>query len=53
MAQNAGVYSPSSAVGRIAFFTFPLYFIKDADAINAMVKAFDYVNHSPTLPPIP
>lgn len=50
---NAGVYNPAAAIGRIAFFTFPLYFLKDADAVNIMVKAFDYVNHSPTLPPIP
>jgi len=50
---NGGVYDPSAAIGRIAFFTFPLYFLRDADAVNIMVKSFDYVNHSPTLPPIP
>ena len=50
MGTKKGVYAPSAAVGRTAFFTFPLYFLKDQDAINIMVRAFDYVNHSPTLP---
>ncbi|HEY3155415.1 MAG TPA: hypothetical protein VGK76_02150 [Candidatus Eisenbacteria bacterium] len=50
---SGGHYDPSAAIGRIAFFTFPLYFLKDADAVNIMVNAFNYVNHSPTLPPIP
>jgi hypothetical protein len=43
-------YTPTAAVGRIAVFTFPLYFLKDADAINIMTKSFGYVNASPTLP---
>jgi len=43
-------YSPTAAVGRCAFFTFPIYFLKDADAINIMLKSFQYVNRSPTLP---
>ena len=43
-------YTPSAAVGRCAFFTFPLYFLRDADAINIMKKSFEYVNASPTLP---
>ncbi len=47
---NAGRYVPSAAIGRIALFTFPLYFLKDADAINIMRKSYDYVNASPTLP---
>jgi len=51
LATNGGRYVPTAAVGRIALFTFPLYFLKDADAINIMKKAFAYVNASPTLPP--
>jgi hypothetical protein len=47
---NAGRYVYTAAIGRIAFFTFPLYFLKDADAINIMVKSFQYVDTSPTLP---
>jgi len=43
-------YTPTAAVGRCAFFTFPIYFLKDADAINIMLKSFQYVNGSPTLP---
>ncbi|HYQ89055.1 MAG TPA: hypothetical protein VEU09_05440 [Candidatus Binatia bacterium] len=43
-------YTPTAAIGRTAFFTFPLYFLKDADAINIMKKSFEYVNASPTLP---
>jgi hypothetical protein len=50
LADHGGVYSPSTAVGRAAFFTFPLYFLKDHDAANIMIKSFEYVNASPTLP---
>ena len=47
---GVGVYMPTAAVGRIAFYTFPLYFLKDADAINIMKKSYEYVSTSPTLP---
>jgi len=47
---NAGHYVPTAAVGRIALFTFPLYYLKDADAIDIMKRSFTYVNASPTLP---
>jgi hypothetical protein len=47
---NSGKYVPTRAIGRIALFTFPLYFLKDADAVDIMKKAFAYVNASPTLP---
>ena len=50
LATNAGRYVASAAIGRAAFFTFPLYFLKDADAINIMKKSYAYVNGSPTLP---
>ncbi len=43
-------YVPSAALGRYAIFTFPLYFLKDADAVNIMRRSFEYVNASPTLP---
>jgi len=44
------IYHPEAAVGRIAIFTFPLYFLKDADAITIMEKSFQFVDASPTLP---
>jgi hypothetical protein len=47
---NGGVYERTAAIGRIAFFTFPLYYLKDADAINIMRKSYEYVSASPTLP---
>jgi len=47
---NGGRYDPTAAIGRIAFFTFPFYFLKDADAVNIMKKSYEYVNASPTLP---
>jgi hypothetical protein len=47
---NSGRYVPTAAIGRIALFTFPLYFLKDADAIDIMKKSYDYVDQSPTLP---
>ena len=51
LATNGGRYVPTAAIGRVALFTFPIYFMKDLDAINIMKKAFAYVNASPTLPP--
>ena len=50
LATNGGTYVPAGSVGRIAFFTFPLYFLQDADAVSIMRRAFEYVNASPTLP---
>jgi hypothetical protein len=31
-------------------FTFPLYFLRDEDALRIVQRAFAYVNASPTLP---
>jgi hypothetical protein len=50
LATNGGHYVATAAVGRIALFTFPLYYLKDADAVDIMKRAFTYVNLSPTLP---
>jgi len=50
LATNAGHYVPSAAIGRIALFTFPLYYLKDHDAIDIMTRSYAYVNGSPTLP---
>jgi hypothetical protein len=47
---NAGRYVPTAAVGRIALFTFPLYYLRDTDAVEILKKSFAYVNGSPTLP---
>ena len=51
LGNGTAVYNPDAAIGRIAFFGFPLYFLKDADAVDALKKAFLYVSGSPTLPP--
>ncbi|MGE5176479.1 MAG: hypothetical protein ACM3JJ_08915 [Hyphomicrobiales bacterium] len=38
------------AFGRMVFLGFPIYYIKDPQAIQVMRAAFAYVNASPTLP---
>jgi hypothetical protein len=50
LATSGGHYDPTAAVGRIAMFTFPLYYLRDNDAINIVRKSYDYVSQSPTLP---
>ncbi len=45
-----GIYSPSKSVGRIVLLGFPLYFMKDQQASDALFSAFSYANGSPTLP---
>jgi hypothetical protein len=53
---GGGVISPSDpnsargALGRMVFFGFPMYFMKDPHAYALMRTAFQYVNASPTLP---
>jgi hypothetical protein len=47
---HSGPYDPTAAIGRVAIYTFPLYYLKDDDAINIMRKSFEFVNASPTLP---
>ena len=47
---TGGHYTPTAAIGRIALFTFPLYYLKDSNAVDIMERAFAYVNASPTLP---
>jgi hypothetical protein len=43
-------YQPSSAIGRIVFIGFPLYFIKNQQASDILFTAYSYVAGSPTLP---
>ena len=50
LGDHGGLYDPTAAIGRVAIYTFPLYYLKDDDAINIMRKSFDFVNASPTLP---
>jgi hypothetical protein len=38
------------AIGRMVFFGFPIYYMKDPQAYALMRTAFAYVNASPTLP---
>jgi len=47
---GSGIYNPRAAIGRIVFLGFPLYFVKDQQAIDIMKAAFAYVDASPTLP---
>jgi hypothetical protein len=52
---GGGVLFPGNsqgAIGRIVVFGFPLYFVKDDQAIANARRAFAYVNGSPTLPPM-
>ena len=49
LATNAGRYVATAAVGRAAFFSFPIYFMKDADAVNIVTKSFLWVDQSRTL----
>ena len=51
--EGAGVISKGNAagaIGRIVHLSFPLYFIKTAQARAMLQAAYDYVNASPTLP---
>ncbi len=50
LGNGSGIYNPKAAVGRIVLLGFPLYFVKDQQAIDIMRTAFAYVNASPTLP---
>jgi hypothetical protein len=53
---GGGIINPSNTsgvIGRIVVFGFPMYFLKDAQAVANMKTAFGYVNGSPTLPPMP
>ena len=47
---GATVYDPKASLGRMVHLAFPLYFLRDADAIQVITTAFNYVNASPTLP---
>ncbi len=43
-------FDPNSSVGRIVVLSFPLYFLRDDDAIRVLTAAYGYVSASPTLP---
>lgn len=50
---TGGVITRGSAqgvLGRMVHFSFPFFWLRDEDAIQAMQAAFQYVNASPTLP---
>ena len=47
---HATRYDPRASLGRMVHLAFPVYFLRDADAIQVMTQAFNYVNASPTLP---
>jgi hypothetical protein len=47
---GGGSFDPSGSLGRMVHLTFPLYFLRDPDALRIVQTAFAYVNASPTLP---
>ena len=47
---GAGSFEPNGSIGRIVHLGFPLYFLRDPDALRILQTAFAYVNASPTLP---
>ena len=47
---GAGVFNPNGSLGRMVHLTFPLYFLRDPDALRIIQTAFAYANASPTLP---
>jgi hypothetical protein len=44
------VFDPNGSIGRTVHLGFPLYFLRDPDALRILQTAFAYVNASPTLP---
>jgi hypothetical protein len=47
---GVGVFDPNGSIGRTVHLGFPLYFLRDPDALRILQTAFAYVNASPTLP---
>jgi len=45
-----GSFDATGSIGRIVHLGFPLYFLRDPDALRLLQTAFNYVNASPTLP---
>lgn len=43
-------FDPNSSLGRMVILSFPLYFLRDDDAIRILTSAYSYVSASPTLP---
>jgi len=43
-------FDAGSSVGRMVHLTFPLYFLRDQDAVRILKAAYAYVSASPTLP---
>ena len=43
-------FDPNGSVGRMVHLTFPLYFLRDQDAVRILKAAYAYVSASPTLP---
>jgi hypothetical protein len=43
-------FDPNGSLGRMVHLGFPLYFLRDQDALRILQAAFSYVNASPTLP---
>lgn len=44
------VFDPNNSLGRMVILSFPLYFLRDDDAIRILTSAYSYVSASPTLP---
>ena len=46
----APAFDPSHSLGRMVHLAFPLYFLRDQDAVRILKAAYSYVSASPTLP---
>jgi hypothetical protein len=47
---GSGGFVANGSLGRMVHLGFPLYFLRDPDALRILTTAFNYVNASPTLP---
>ncbi len=43
-------FDPNASTGRMVHLAFPLYFLRDQDALDLLQTAYSHVNASPTLP---
>lgn len=43
-------FDPNHSLGRMVHLAFPLYFLRDQDALRVLQAAYGYVSASPTLP---
>jgi hypothetical protein len=49
-AGDSPTFDRDHSLGRMVHLAFPLYFLRDEDAVRVLQAAYNYVNASPTLP---